>query len=164
MEEELPLEHNPYRDITFYTGVGKCNATLKALELIYERSPTLIINFGTAGTCNDTLSGLVECGIFVDRDDSATFNNNARIITNPNLFTLSTGDNFVTSKIDKCDVVDMEAYCIAKACQKHQIKFKCFKYITDYVNEASRQDWNVNISRGYPIFLEEVHGHIKNTI
>ena len=29
LEEELPPEHNPYRDITFYTGVGKCNATLK---------------------------------------------------------------------------------------------------------------------------------------
>ena len=160
LEEELPPAHNPYRDITFYTGVGKCNATLKVLELIYDKSPTLIINFGTAGACNENLSGLIECGVFIDRDDSAIFNSNHRIVTNANLYTVSTGDNFITEKVGGCDIIDMEAYCLAKCCQKYNTQLKCFKYITDYVNTRSRHDWQATKAKGYPIFLEKINDYI----
>ena len=164
MEEELPPEYNPHRDITFYTGIGKCNATLIISELIYNKSPDLIINFGTVGSCNEDLSGLIECGIFFDRDDSSMFNSNNRIVTNQNLYTISTGDNFITQKVPGCDVIDMEAYCLAKTCQKYEVQFKCFKYITDYVNKTSRQDWQTNIANGYPTFLEKINDYITNPI
>ena len=50
LEEELPPEHNPYKDITVYTGIGKINATLEASKIAYGDSPPeRIINFGTAG-------------------------------------------------------------------------------------------------------------------
>ena len=50
LEEELPPEHNPYKDITVYTGIGKVNATLEASKVAYGGSPAdCIINFGTAG-------------------------------------------------------------------------------------------------------------------
>ena len=160
LEEELPPAHNPYRDITFYTGVGKCNATLKVLELIYDKSPTLVINFGTAGACNENLSGLIECGVFIDRDDSAIFNINYQVITDSNLYTISTGDNFITEKVSDCDIIDMEAYCLAKCCEKYNTKFRCFKYITDYVNGTSKEDWQANIAKGYPIFLEKMNDYI----
>ena len=47
------------------TGVGKVNAALSALKTIRERKPDLIINFGTAGSLEKYVSGLVDCKYFV---------------------------------------------------------------------------------------------------
>ena len=162
LEEELPPEENPYSDETFYSGIGKINACILACNLVikdnfYRPGPTkLIINFGTAGSCNPDISGLVECGTFIDRDDSFKFNSNHKVVTDANLHTISTGDNFATGKTKGCDLVDMEAYAIARVCELYNIKFKCFKYITDYTNESSYEDWKGNISDGYPLFLEKM--------
>ena len=58
----------------------------------------------------------------------------------------------------------MEAYAIAKVCHMNGIYFQCFKYISDYVNTNSYSDWRKNVARGYPLFLEKVNDHFKNTI
>jgi len=55
-----------------YTAVGKINAAVKTLAVIKEFSPSLIINYGTAGRLNETVSGLVEVSRFVQRDMDAT--------------------------------------------------------------------------------------------
>ena len=165
MKEELPPENNPYKDITFYSGIGKCNATFKITELIHQYQPEIIVNYGTVGSCHTHLSGLIECGIFLDRDDVTQLDqSNHDIIINPNLYSVATGDNFVTQALHGCDVVDMESYCLAKVCKKYNIKFKSYKYITDYVNETSLYDWKTNISKGYPLFLEKINAYIKNAI
>lgn len=164
LEEELPPEHNPYKDITVYTGIGKVNAALEASKAIYSLQPTTIINFGTVGACHSNISGLVECGIFSDRDDAFKFNEETLITTTPSLLRLSTGDNFVTSLLEDCDVVDMEAYAIAKACHLNGVYFKCFKYITDYISQSSYRDWYNNVSKGYPLFLEKMNDYIKNPV
>ena len=51
-----------------HTGVGKVNAALSALRTIKEEKPDLIINFGTAGSLNSNISGLIDCKYFVQRD------------------------------------------------------------------------------------------------
>ena len=60
----------------------------------------------------------------------------------------------------KCDVVDMEAYALAKVCYKVGIDFVSFKYITDNVNEKSADDWKENYNKGITEFkklLEECY-------
>ena len=69
----------------------------------------------------------------------------------------STGDNFVTdtSLLDiVADVVDMEAYAIAKACQYHNVNFKCFKYISDSANENASKEWHETVADGEPHYME----------
>ena len=39
LEDELPPESNPYREVTFYTGVGKVNAALAAAHIILFKKP-----------------------------------------------------------------------------------------------------------------------------
>ena len=77
---------------------------------------------------------------------------------------VSTGDNFVNKRLNFCDLVDMESYAIAKVCKQTRTEFKCYKYITDYVNSSSMSDWKKNISKGYELFLEELDDYIKNSI
>jgi len=53
-----------------------------------------------------------------------------------------TGDSFVTFDDGiETDVVDMEAYAIAKVCYLKGIDFVSFKYITD---EGDAEDWKKN--------------------
>ena len=67
----------------------------------------------------------------------------------------ASGDSFVQSSVEiDCDIVDMEAYSFAKVCKLHNIRFKCFKYISDYANENSNNDWIDNCSKGAKLFSE----------
>ena len=157
LEEEFSKEGNRYADNIFYTGVGKINSCITTLELIKEKNPSLIVNVGTVGACRDDIEGIIECGVFKDRDDTSEFNSENIIYTDNNLLTISTGDNFISHKVEGCDVVDMEAYAIAKVCKRDNVDFKCYKYITDYTNQESKDNWQANVSNGKPYFLDKLY-------
>jgi adenosylhomocysteine nucleosidase len=150
-------------DDVLYTGVGKVNATYKLTELltrVYGKDRfDLVINYGTAAS--KTYSGLVDCTKFIQRDMDATpmglkigetpFDNEPSMIDfshikNPigkNL-TCYTGDSFVTD-IQYMDVVDMEAYALAKTCRNFGIDFVSYKYISD---DGNADDWEKNCGKG----------------
>ena len=46
----------------------------------------------------------------------------------------------------------MEAYAIAKVCKLENIKFKCFKYISDNADDNASTDWNKNLALGAKSF------------
>tara|TARA_B100000212_G_scaffold20598_1_gene13693 strand:- start:78 stop:617 length:540 start_codon:yes stop_codon:yes gene_type:complete len=147
-----------------HSGVGKINATIKVLELIENYKPNKIVNYGTAGSTSKELSGLIKCTSFVQRDMDARGLMNFKLGETPfdKISTISfeaegyicgTGDSFAQSSIEiKCDVVDMEAYAIAKVCKLQGIEFECYKYISDYVDENSDQDWQKNCAKGAKLF------------
>ena len=150
-----------------YTGVGKINASIKTLEVIKEYSPAHIINYGTAGKLNNKLKGLVEVNRFFQRDMDATslgfnigqtpFDDIEEINFGNNGFSCGTGDSFVTQPPKlKTDLVDMEAYPIAKICYIKNVKFRCFKYISDNADAQANDDWSENVSAGKKLFIERI--------
>jgi adenosylhomocysteine nucleosidase len=87
------------------------------------------------------------------------FDDIKEIILSDNGYSCGSGDSFVTSKIEMhVDVVDMEAYAIAKICKKENIKFRCFKFISDEANKKAKSDWIKNCKKGAFLFSE----HAKN--
>jgi len=144
-------------DYFHFLGVGKINATIKTTELINKFKPKEIINFGTAGSLNNKLNGIIECTKFYQRDmdcrgllnfklGQTPFDKINEIINSENGYSCGTGDNFVTSKIEMdVDVVDMEAYAIAKVCVIRAVKFRCFKFISDSADKSADNDWNKNL-------------------
>ena len=146
-----------------HTGVGKINATYNTLRLIKIHKPKIIINYGTVGAINTKLKGIIECTKFYQRDmdvrglnfelGETPFDNIKEIIISENGLSCGTGDNFVTQKIDMMvDVVDMEAYAIAKVCKLENIEFRCFKYISDNADENANIDWSKNLILGANAF------------
>ncbi len=146
-----------------HIGVGKINASYNTLRLIHLHKPKIIINYGTAGAINTKLKGIVECTKFYQRDmdvrgldfelGETPFDKIKNIITSKNGYSCGTGDSFVNKKIDmKVDVVDMEAYAIAKVCMLENIKFRCFKYISDNANKNANIDWHKNLTLGVNAF------------
>ena len=162
------LDANEIGDFkVYYSGVGKVNAAIKTLQVIQKHSPDLIINFGTAGSLNPRLSGLLEVGSFYQRDMDASplgfeigqtpFEDEKELSFGRQGVSCGTGDMFVTSSPAlKTDIVDMEAFAIAKVCKLKNIDFRCFKFISDNADNEAKDDWVDNVSLGAKLFIERV--------
>ena len=157
-------EETPNLDFFHYTGVGKINATYNLTKIINKYSPKEIINFGTAGATNKGLDGIIECTKFYQRDmdvrglldlklGETPFDNLNGIINSEDGYSCGSGDNFVNKQIEmEIDLVDMEAYALAKVCKLEGIDFKCYKFISDNADSNASLDWIENCKKGAKLF------------
>ncbi len=150
----------------FYTGVGKVNAAITAGEVIAKYQPQRVINFGTAGGIT-VGTGLHQCTQFVQRDMSCeglgfdpgqTPFESGVVIGSSSGLTCSTGDSFVMNPQlhIPADLVDMEAYAIAKACEKYHVEFLCFKYVSDQANATADTDWRNSVAQGQSHYVNKL--------
>lgn len=154
-----------------YCGIGKVNAAHKTMEMILSHKYKLILNLGTAGSHKFSTHSLIECTGFVQRDMDLSPIGTQRGITPmddiPGPITIDrisslenhgvcgTGDTFeVGPPKVACDLVDMEAYAIAKICKKMKIPFHSFKYITDGSDHSSHNDWFENLKPASKALLD----------
>ena len=158
------------------TGVGKINAaiTLQTALLslqLHNKLPQVVVNYGTAGKASDRVEvgGMYEIGRFLQRDMSACqlgiekyqtpFEESILIENNRGSLVCGTGDNFWTPDgTSDFDVVDMEAYALAVVCQRMNIPFRCFKFISD---SGDIDEWRQNVSEGAKTFestMKELYG------
>lgn len=144
-----------------YCGIGKINAAIKATEVVLKTGCTHILNLGTAGSPKFPTHSLIECKSFVQRDmdlsplgfprGQTPMDEIPGSIEVETLFDLpsgicGTGDRFEVGPPElHCELVDMEAYAIAKVCKKLGVKFTALKYITDGSDDNAHKDWFENL-------------------
>jgi adenosylhomocysteine nucleosidase len=183
LEIETQGQLNDY-DV-LYTGVGKVNATYELTtrfgkygsHLPYD----LVINYGTAGSRKIKKKTLVDCTKFVQRDMDVTglgfMRGETPFELDPPLMldfgitkyntigrraTCGSGDSFVEDRTQYYgEVVDMEAYALAKVCYLRDVPFVSFKYITDGADEQAHEDWEANLADGIEVFKDKVLSEIK---
>jgi adenosylhomocysteine nucleosidase len=158
-----------------FTGVGKINAAFALTRRLTEyrlagESLPVVANFGTAGSHTLPTGSLVACRSFVQRDMDVTalgFNKGvtpfdrapATIefpVTLPSLpqYTCSSADSFETrAETVLGDVLDMEAYALAKVCWMENVSFVCAKYITDGADASAADDWRARMPGAAAEFL-----------
>ena len=166
LKEEAPLLSQ--RSDVFFTGIGKVNAASTAAELIEKYKPSHIINFGTAGGIT-VGPGLYQVSKFVQRDmqcfklgappGKTPFESTPLILELGNDgLVCSSGDNFITDPNLEipADLVDMEAYAIAKVCWKKNIQFTCYKFVSDQANEHAYRDWYEMMSAGQSHYISKL--------
>ena len=153
----------------YHIGVGKVNATYNLTKLIHKHNPSEVINYGTAGTIKKELSGLVEVTKFYQRDmdvrglldiklGETPFDDINEILNSNEGYSCGTGDSFVNKQIEMdVDLVDMEAYALAKVCKLEGIKFRCFKYISDNADDSASIDWLENCKKGAKLFHTKIN-------
>ena len=169
LEVETQGQLEDYR--VLHTGVGKVNATLELTKVLQKAylyylppMPKLVINYGTAGSRKYKKGELVDCTKFIQRDMDGTGLGFQRgetpfeqdppfVIQQQNMefnpigknASCGSGDNFVEDKTNYYgEVVDMEAYALAKVCYLYDVPFISFKYITDDADENAGTDWEKN--------------------
>jgi adenosylhomocysteine nucleosidase len=160
---------------TLYTGIGKVNAAYFLAQALTRMRlqgtlPRAVLNVGTAGSPVFQTHALVECTRFVQRDMDLSPLGFARGVTPfedaPSAIdvprrlpalpraTCGTGDSFETGALAvPCDVVDMEAFALAKICHLEGMPFMAVKYVSDGCDHNAHNDWNENLHRAAAGFI-----------
>ena len=68
LESELKRSALPKGVDIIYSGIGKINATIATIKGIHEYSPLKVLNFGTAGSINPKINGLLDVAKVIQRD------------------------------------------------------------------------------------------------
>ena len=158
-----------------YTGIGKVNAASALSRRLAQyrcagRALPLVVNFGTAGSRRHAAHALVCCHRFIDRDmdvsalgfppGTTPFDPLPAVLEFaprfPGLPTAvcGSGDSFAAeTRAVQCDVMDMEAYAIAKVCRIEGADFGCAKFVSDGADETAAHDWQKNVAGAADAFV-----------
>ncbi|MDP9014318.1 MAG: 5'-nucleosidase [Pseudomonadota bacterium] len=158
-----------------YCGVGKVNAAIaltRALSRYVQAGEPLplVLNFGTAGSRLHGTGAFLACHEFVQRDMDVRglgfalgvtpFDRAPLVLEFEPVFTqlkaavCGSGDSFATVDCGAtCEVLDMEAYALAKVCWLEGAAFACVKYVTDGADQAAAADWQNNVHKAASEFL-----------
>jgi adenosylhomocysteine nucleosidase len=165
-----------------FTGAGKVNAAYALMRELAESrvrgEAPLVVNVGTAGSRKYPAGSVVACRRFVQRDMDVTglgfplgltpFEEHVPAeLEFPALFdhlphgVCGTGDRFEAhSSSLPWDVVDMEAYALAKVCFLEQVPFACVKYVTDGADGGAASDWQANLAAAAREFVR-IYGWLQ---
>ena len=151
--------HLPSEIPVLITGVGKV-AAASAVAAALARAEalgepySLVVNIGSAGALHDHLEGVHEIGAVLNHDLSAAalrgFGYDPQewltLEAGPEAVRLATGDVFVSDPVvraglaEQADLVDMEGYAIAWACQRAGVPVRLVKHVSDKADEGAL-DW-----------------------
>ncbi len=159
MREEAPTLFAKYRNV-YCIGVGKVNAAINTTILIQRFNPDRVINLGTAGGLT-VGSGIHRINTVLQHDVNLTpvglrpgehlNDHNSFINLGGEGKTCASGDLFVTepNKLRmKCDLVEMEAYSVAKTCLLNGIECEIWKYVSDKADENANVTWKEQVTAG----------------
>lgn len=147
-----------------FTGIGKINAAYHLMKGIVLYKPDIVINLGTAGSSVFNKGEVVSCNQFIQRDMlvealgfekfETPFSNEAPLLEygiqleNYPTGICGSGDSFeMEHKNPEYNVIDMEAYALAKVCEREKLPFLCLKYISDGANDDAVSDWNAEVKK-----------------
>ena len=162
MREEAAGQFDGLASPILFTGVGKVNSAWALTRALTRRRPRLVLDFGTVGSPRLAPHTLVECTRFVQRDmdvrplglplGTTPFDELPAVLEVPRRLpalpavTCGSADHFVSGHdVGECDVVEMEAYALARVCRLEAVEFMAVKFVTDGGDAAAHQDWRSNL-------------------
>lgn len=147
-----------------YCGVGKVNATYHLAHRLHRGNKVpYVLNLGSAGSYRFAGGTLAAADRFAQRDMDVTglgfahghtpFDQDPPVLTFPQRFehlphgVCGSGDSFLQGPSPiSVDIIDMEAYALAKVCLRESVPFACVKFITDGADANAGHDWQTNLS------------------
>ena len=171
----LELEHNNTEILAGHpvhiTGLGKILAASKMTEIICLHKPDLVINFGSCGNLKSHKVGeILKVGkVHNDIDGRPLTEYGVTPFSNHGIITLDTSSDihcFTTDHfydkvlhtdyrlkyldmIASCNIVDMECYALASVCEKYNVPFHSYKWVSD---DGESFDWRTNAAIGFENF------------
>jgi adenosylhomocysteine nucleosidase len=165
LPEEAPNLSKLYKNVCT-VGVGKVSSAINATWLITLFKADRVINLGTAGSIT-VGPGIHRINQVVQHDVNLQplglkpgqhFNDPLSWIhLGGEGLSCASGDLFVTepSKLRvPCDIVEMEAYSIARAAKTAGIDIEIWKYITDNADAESSKTWQERVAEGEQHYLQ----------
>jgi adenosylhomocysteine nucleosidase len=168
LREEAPSLFQQYKNV-FEIGIGKVNAAINTMHLINKYGPIRIINLGTAGgltvgtgiyRINKVFQHDMNCIAMGVKPGQVPYDDHSVIELPGNGKTCASGDLFVTEPEKlrlQTDIIEMEAYSIAKACVLTKTEIEIHKYITDVADANAVDHWRESVSAGELLFRHVLH-------
>ena len=163
--DEAPNLSKQYKNVCTI-GVGKVASAINTMRLINLHRPVRIINLGTAGGITVS-SGIYRCNRVFQHDVNHTTIGLMPGETPKDDFsfidiggdgkTCASGDLFVTEPHKlriTCDIVEMEAYSVARSAKSADIEVEIYKYISDNADAAAGKTWQEQVSAGEQHYIE----------
>lgn len=162
LESEAGKEFENYNKV--FVGIGKVKATYNLTKAIQKFNPDLIINLGTAGSTTFDRGSVVNCSRFIQRDmdvralgfqkfetplsgEPVLLEYGLNVENLPNGI-CGSGDQFEMEHINpEYNVIDMEAFALAKVAEYEKIDFLCLKYISDGADGNAADDWKQEVKK-----------------
>lgn len=168
------------------SGIGKVSAALTAQKIIDDYSPEYLLNFGSVGAVNNTVSVLDYCVIdkcmqydfdvtaidpvplgYIQEYDRVFFDCLTAPFNEFKKASLATGDRFSTGKEDVelisnqgCALRDMEGAAIAQVCESNNLPLIMLKGVSDVYGSESEQEQFVrnldSLAKGFPEIIEKI--------
>lgn len=143
------------------TGIGKVAAAVTVAAALAERRPSFVLNVGTAGALRDGFEGAHTIGRVVEHDvDHAALGAligedlSGEVVLDPSSpVTLATGDAFVADPAlrlalaQRADLVDMEGYAVARACEHAGVPCRMVKVVSDTADSDAALSWQEQMDR-----------------
>ena len=162
LESEAGKEFESFNKL--FVGVGKIKVTYHLVKAIQKSKPDLIINLGTAGSTVFDRGTIVNCNRFIQRDMDVralgfkkfeTPFSDEPILLEYGIKTshlpngiCGSGDQFEMEHINpEYNVIDMEAFALAKVAEQEKIDFLCLKYISDGADGNAADDWTQEVKK-----------------
>jgi len=175
LEAEAPNLFKEYANV-YCIGVGKVNSAIQTVRLCNTYQPDRIINLGTAGGIR-LGTGIHRINTVWQHDINLMalgmrpgihFNDPESMIIMPGPGkTCASGDIFIIEPEKlrvECDVVDMEAYSVAKVANRLGLGIEIWKYISDPADASAGKTWQEQVAAGEPFYrkvLEQLGAKLK---
>ena len=167
---EISIKNWGSRPRMIYSGVGKINTSIKLVEAVQIFKPDLVVNLGTAGSIRSEIEGVVEVNTVIERDFDAFpicdrglipfEEGNNKHCSGYGGVVCASGDSFVREsdtylRLMEVDIVDMELIAIARVCNKYNIPWRSFKFISDYIGHGVEQHWKDGVTNASEALIEK---------
>jgi len=156
------------------TGVGKVAAATAVAGALAARRPRFVLNVGTAGALHDHLEGPHVIGRVLEHDLDHRLV--AGLVGEPLVgevvldasapTVLATGDVFVSDPLvraalaSRADLVDMEGFAVARACQLAGVPCRMVKVVSDAASEGADRTWKEQVDRTAREIAAAVRDHL----
>ena len=152
--------HLPPGDVLL-TGIGKVAAATTVAAALATRRPRFVLNVGTAGALHDHLEGPHVIGRVLEHDLDHAFLAGligaplvGEVVLDEGATTvLATGDAFVSDVTvreelaRRADLVDMEGFAVARACQLAGVPCRMVKVVSDPASGDAARTWHEQADR-----------------
>lgn len=142
-------------DDVLLTGIGKVAAATAVAAALAQRRPRFVLNVGTAGALHDHLEGVHVIGRVLEHDLDHAFLAGligeplvGEIVLDESATTvLATGDAFIAdvtvrqALARRADLVDMEGFAVARACQLAGVSCRMVKVVSDPASGDAARTW-----------------------
>jgi adenosylhomocysteine nucleosidase len=173
LKDELLLGEDSLDVPLIITGMGLLSAYKSVYSNIVKHKPKYVLNLGTSASVSKSFSvgeivhptefythpimqvseDIRSLGVSLSNVPTMLNSIPSNCLSHFRTCSISSGDVFITDKNvhmlgdNFVDVVDMEAYAIALACEDLNTPFYCIKYVTDSVLEKNTEfDWSLQLS------------------